>query len=84
MKDKEGKKLTEEYKVEKNDELTVVYKDKKEDGKKQEENSSSKDVSDNPLTRDNIVKSVVLSILSLNCVLLIISILLKRGSRKNI
>ena len=84
LKDKEGKKLTEEYKVEKNDELTVVYKDKKEDGKKQEENSSSKDVSDNPLTRDNIVKSVVLSILSLNCVLLIISILLKRGSRKNI
>lgn len=84
LKDKEGKKLTDEYKVEKDDELTVVYKDKKEDGKKQEDNSSSKDVSDNPLTRDNIVKSVVLSILSLNCVLLIISILLKRGSRKNI
>ena len=82
LKDKDGNKLTDSYKVEKDDELTVVYKDKKDESKS-EDKVLPKNESKNPLTADSIIKYVVLLVVSLNIIILIISVLLKRAEKKN-
>lgn len=82
LKDKDGNKLTDSYKVEKDDELTVVYKDKKDESKS-EDKVLPKNESKNPLTADSIIKYVVLLVFSLNIIILIISVLLKRAEKKN-
>jgi len=90
LKDKDGNKLTESYKVEKDDELTSVYKEKKEESKSDEESSTkdntqtkeSKQVKNNPLTSDSIIKNILVFGIALNFIIVLISVFLKRTEKK--